>query len=248
VVALLRVARHTHDVSLRVEEVEGKRSNCPFCHGLLGDEQTWRCPRCDTVHHAECARENRRCTLLGCAAPYVDSRTGSRSTLLLLGLFVAAAVIVFMAHVLATHGFFTPAREPPEFPTTPREAPEGRFLELAGQKELASDWNGEIEALTKVIEVAPNLAWAWGKRGWARGQKGDWDGAIADSTKALELDPKCAWAWNSRGWARDHSGDLDGAIADYERWVELAPADEKPAIRQRLDELTAIELKAKRTH
>jgi hypothetical protein len=44
---------------------------CPFCHDELGG-QTWTCPACHTAQHLECARENRRCTSLGCAQLFVE--------------------------------------------------------------------------------------------------------------------------------------------------------------------------------
>lgn len=38
---------------------------CPFCKGELSG-RTWVCSGCHTAHHEECARENERCTSLGC--------------------------------------------------------------------------------------------------------------------------------------------------------------------------------------
>ncbi len=39
---------------------------CPYCHDALGLAKRWQCPACRTRHHDECARENARCTVLGC--------------------------------------------------------------------------------------------------------------------------------------------------------------------------------------
>lgn len=42
---------------------------CPYCHARFADhEKRWACPRCGTEHHDDCARENGRCTVMGCEA------------------------------------------------------------------------------------------------------------------------------------------------------------------------------------
>ncbi len=47
----------------------GTGVTCPFCHmELRSAEPIWTCPICSTRHHEECARENGRCTILGCDA------------------------------------------------------------------------------------------------------------------------------------------------------------------------------------
>jgi hypothetical protein len=40
---------------------------CPYCRASLAEAEGWRCPSCATPHHLECARENGRCTVMGCA-------------------------------------------------------------------------------------------------------------------------------------------------------------------------------------
>jgi hypothetical protein len=54
---------------------------CPYCHDRLASEETaaWTCPRCGTRHHDGCARENGRCTLLGCGAPHPRPLPGARA-------------------------------------------------------------------------------------------------------------------------------------------------------------------------
>ena len=44
---------------------------CPFCHDELGGE-TWTCPACHTAQHLDCARENGRCTSLGCGGRFAE--------------------------------------------------------------------------------------------------------------------------------------------------------------------------------
>jgi hypothetical protein len=42
------------------------RPRCPYCHDALGVGPPVRCLWCDTAYHWACAREERRCTVLGC--------------------------------------------------------------------------------------------------------------------------------------------------------------------------------------
>jgi hypothetical protein len=47
---------------------------CPYCHERLATGvRVWRCNRCVTPHHDECAREHGRCTIYGCGAIYKAS-------------------------------------------------------------------------------------------------------------------------------------------------------------------------------
>lgn len=57
--------------SLRIKEDPAATPRCPFCHAdVAGAPALWTCPGCSTPHHADCARENGRCTVLGCGAPF----------------------------------------------------------------------------------------------------------------------------------------------------------------------------------
>ena len=61
-------------MSLRVEEQERRRPDCPYCKGAVEDgSATWSCPRCATVLHADCARSNGGCTVLGCGGAVAPS-------------------------------------------------------------------------------------------------------------------------------------------------------------------------------
>ncbi len=57
---------------IHVEE-HGRPERCPYCHGDIGSRSLWRCPGCDTPHHAECAKENGGCTILGCRRSFSGS-------------------------------------------------------------------------------------------------------------------------------------------------------------------------------
>src|SRR4051812_29358814 len=54
------------------ERAAKQEPRCPYCHGEIAVDaaSAWACLRCGTSHHQGCARENGRCTLLGCGAPY----------------------------------------------------------------------------------------------------------------------------------------------------------------------------------
>jgi hypothetical protein len=64
---------------------------CSFCHDELGGE-TWTCPGCHTAQHLECARENKRCTSLGCGRRVHTARRGVSASLLLVGLVAVISV------------------------------------------------------------------------------------------------------------------------------------------------------------
>ena len=77
----------------------------------------------------------------------------------------------------------------------------------------------------KAIEITPNDAGSYHRRGDAEQGKNDWDSAIADYTKAIELKPDDAGAYHRRGDAKQGKSDWDGAIADYTKAIELKPDD-----------------------
>src|SRR4051794_37920645 len=89
-----RPPRHAVAVSARVEVHEASRpTSCPYCHGALGArEDVWECPRCSTRHHADCARTNGHCTILGCGATV--TRTAAAWRLTPLTLMVGAFLVV----------------------------------------------------------------------------------------------------------------------------------------------------------
>ncbi|MGC8863033.1 MAG: RING finger protein [Armatimonadota bacterium] len=57
-----------------------KNTSCPYCLGPMADAvETVTCPRCGTVHHAECWRDNGRCSVHGCDGWVVwSNRIGKR--------------------------------------------------------------------------------------------------------------------------------------------------------------------------
>lgn len=62
-------------MSVHVEPTHSRPQHptCPYCHAPLdASEPAWECPGCGTKHHTGCARENGRCTILGCERHFVE--------------------------------------------------------------------------------------------------------------------------------------------------------------------------------
>jgi hypothetical protein len=84
---------------------------CPFCHALAGEvDRLWPCPRCGTVHHEDCARENGQCTILGCCEAVSGRAAGlppverslraaarGRQDLLVLGVSLTSVAALYLA-------------------------------------------------------------------------------------------------------------------------------------------------------
>ena len=104
------------------------------------------------------------------------------------------------------------------------------------------DFKGAMADYNQVIELEPNFAEAYKKRGQAKSNLGDLNGAIADLDRAIELmeinidkhpvgaiaeldraielDPELAVAYYNRGNIKFSLGEHNGAIADYDRAIE----------------------------
>jgi len=83
----------------------------------------------------------------------------------------------------------------------------------------------KMKLYTKAIELNPNDAEAYYKRGSAKTSLKDYKGAIEDYNKAIELDPNYALAYYKRGAAKRRLGqkDFKGAIQDFSKAIELNP-------------------------
>jgi len=87
----------------------------------------------------------------------------------------------------------------------------------------------------KAIELAPDSADAYYKRGDAYDELGEYSKAIADYNKAIELDPNHALAYYNRAYAYGEIGEYDKAIADYSKTIELDPNDAQAYYNRGLD-------------
>lgn len=89
-----------------------------------------------------------------------------------------------------------------------------------------------IESYTKAIELKPDYAEAYVKRGMARRANGDLDGSIEDYEKAGSIDPKAtlnnqyvAESYSNRGYNKLNAFDVEGAIADFTKAAETNPRE-----------------------
>lgn len=102
-----------------------------------------------------------------------------------------------------------------------------------GQKEKKSDYEKGLAGINKEnyeaaigffdkeIEVHPDNAQAYHKRGDAKAFLQDHQGALDDYNKAIELSPADAQAYSNRGIAKYNLKDKEGACADWNKAIEL---------------------------
>ena len=82
-----------------------------------------------------------------------------------------------------------------------------------------------IEVFTQVIEISPDDAVGYRKRGNARCDLGDYLQAIEDFTKAIQINPYDADAYFYRGNAFYELGDKPEAIEDYTQAIKINDND-----------------------
>jgi len=82
-----------------------------------------------------------------------------------------------------------------------------------------------IEIFTQVIEISPNDAVGYKKRGKSCCDLGDYGRAIEDFTKAIQINPYDADAYFYRGNAFYELGDKPEAIEDYTQAIKINPND-----------------------
>ena len=82
-----------------------------------------------------------------------------------------------------------------------------------------------IEVFTQVIEISPDDAVGYKKRGNARCDLGDYLQAVEDFTKAIQINPCDADAYFYRGNAFYELGDKPEAIEDYTQAIKINDSD-----------------------
>jgi Flp pilus assembly protein TadD len=101
------------------------------------------------------------------------------------------------------------------------------YCNRGAEKGQKGDFNGALADFSKAIELKPDYAEAYNKRGLAKGglakSPNDVDSALADYNKAIELKPDYAEAYYNRGVAKQAKGDKSGALADQNKAIELKP-------------------------
>ena len=92
--------------------------------------------------------------------------------------------------------------------------------------EAESDPDQALKDYDKAIELDPNLALAFGGRGFLYYDRNDADHALQDFNRAIALDPNLALAFNGRGLLSHDRADYDHALEDFNRAIELDPKNE----------------------
>jgi len=85
------------------------------------------------------------------------------------------------------------------------------------------DWQRAITAFTSLLELEPDNAFAYDRRGIAYGRAERYDEAIADFSRAISIDLAFAGAYNNRGLSYYKQYRSDEAIADYGMAICLSP-------------------------
>lgn len=111
----------------------------------------------------------------------------------------------------------TPAQSSPG--TKPAKPDLANFLPMLGQLDKA------VDAYSHTIHLDKQNAYAYHRRGIAKGGLGQFEEAIADFDKALDLDPQNADTYYYRGLAKVSLAQSEGAIADFNEILRLNPGD-----------------------
>jgi tetratricopeptide (TPR) repeat protein len=99
------------------------------------------------------------------------------------------------------------------------------LFQQGSEKITAGDYQGAVEAFTKLLELNPKDGEAYYNRGLALAQLEQYEKAIADYGKVLELDPNDVEAYDNRAFARAQLEDYVGAIADYSQVLQRKADD-----------------------
>jgi tetratricopeptide (TPR) repeat protein len=123
---------------------------------------------------------------------------------------------------LASLVFFVRNRRssPPPAPSSAKTSPQSEGNHENGTN-VVDGRQAEIDGLTKLIDLNPNDASAYHKRGRARERTGDRQKAMEDFDRAIALDPTGGRFFLSRGSAKVDGGDFQGAIEDFDRAVAI---------------------------
>ncbi|MEH2393114.1 MAG: tetratricopeptide repeat protein [Nostoc sp.] len=89
----------------------------------------------------------------------------------------------------------------------------------------AGNYEGAVEDFNQVIELDPQNALAYNRRGDAYYRLGDYEQAQADSSQAILLNPQDANAYFDRGFAFSELGKYKEAITDYTQAIKLNSKD-----------------------
>ncbi|OUL19911.1 serine/threonine protein kinase [Nostoc sp. T09] len=104
----------------------------------------------------------------------------------------------------------------------PKSVNDPKLLYLQGvEKYEAGKYKEAVKDFTQVIEINPQNALAYNRRGDAFYRLGDYQKAQSDSSKAIQLNPQDANAYYDRGFSDYELGKYKEAIADYTKAIQL---------------------------
>ena len=84
-----------------------------------------------------------------------------------------------------------------------------------------------IDAMSKAIQLEPNVATHYNNRGLIYFNSGRSDMALIDYQKSIELDPKAPITYNNRGNLYYTKKEYDKALSDFVKVLELEPENLK---------------------
>ncbi|CAE20475.1 TPR repeat [Prochlorococcus marinus str. MIT 9313] len=99
------------------------------------------------------------------------------------------------------------------------------YLNLGSDRCESGDFEGEINAYDKALELSPNDAVIYNNRGNAKRKLEDYQSAIEDYNKSIEINPSSAAPYFNRGDIKYVLDDHKGAIDDYNLALEVDPDD-----------------------
>ncbi|MDX2098816.1 MAG: tetratricopeptide repeat protein [Leptolyngbyaceae cyanobacterium bins.59] len=101
---------------------------------------------------------------------------------------------------------------------------EQTFYDQGLERIRRGDLKGAIQQFDRALEINPQFAAAYHRRGGVRFDLGDRQGAIIDYTQALQLNPDGVETYFARGLTRLALGDCSGALEDANQALELNPS------------------------
>lgn len=84
-----------------------------------------------------------------------------------------------------------------------------------------------IDVYTQVLNIQPEYAFGYYRRGWFKELTGDFDGAIEDLSICVVLDPEESYAFETRGDIYLRQGKKELAEADFLKVIEIENTPEK---------------------
>ena len=89
-----------------------------------------------------------------------------------------------------------------------------------------------LEAYDRALELQPDYAWAWARKGRTLRLLERYDEALACFEQAITLSPSYGWAWNGKGIVLERQGRIEEALEAYRQAAMLKPGDVWPWYNQ----------------